>query len=240
MYVKAHRPTDLNRNTEWFTYPGVWTTYILILFFSWLIVLSVLNCSSGLAWTIVHLSHFLVTYHLFHWKKGTPFADDQGIYNRLTWWEQIDSGKQLTRNRKFLTVVPVVLYLIASHTTDYQHPMLFFNTLAVFVLVVAKFPHMHKVRIFGINADQWTVKKFKFGLSQFLGWSFWYSNWYPCTDVKTGKGVIFFLLVKILHILLFIIFSREILSLYFLSVPANIGELVLCYSSPLSPGANGF
>ncbi|KAF3624282.1 putative pre-mRNA-processing factor 6-like [Capsicum annuum] len=95
-----------------------------------------------------------VTYQCFHWKKGTPFADDQGIYNRLTWWEQIDSGKQLTRNRKFLTVVPVVLYLIASHTTDYQHPMLFFNTIAVFILVVAKFPHMHKVRIFGINADQ--------------------------------------------------------------------------------------
>ncbi|XP_020553510.1 ORM1-like protein 1 isoform X2 [Sesamum indicum] len=96
----------------------------------------------------------LVTYHFFHWKKGTPFGDDQGIYNGLTWWEQIDNGKQLTRNRKFLTVVPVVLYLIASHTTDYQHPMLFFNTLAVLVLVIAKFPNMHKVRIFGINGDQ--------------------------------------------------------------------------------------
>ncbi|MBA0554033.1 hypothetical protein Golob_013166, partial [Gossypium lobatum] len=88
---------------------------------------------------------------------GTPFADDQGIYNGLTWWEQIDNGKQLTPNRKFLTVVPVVLflarYLIASHTTGYQNPLLFFNTLAVFVLVVAKFPNMHKVRIFGINAD---------------------------------------------------------------------------------------
>ncbi|KAK7836426.1 orm1-like protein 1 [Quercus suber] len=95
-----------------------------------------------------------VTYHFFHWKKGTPFADDQGIYNALTWWEQIDNGKQLTRNRKFLTVVPVVLYLIASHTTDYQHPMLFLNTLAAIVLVVAKFPNMHKVRIFGINADK--------------------------------------------------------------------------------------
>ncbi|CAN1177983.1 hypothetical protein LINPERPRIM_LOCUS8717 [Linum perenne] len=31
--------------------------------------------------------------------------------------------------------------------------MLFFNTVAVFVLVVAKFPNMHKVRIFGINGD---------------------------------------------------------------------------------------
>lgn len=49
----------------------------------------------------------------------------------------------------------VCRYLIASHTTDYQHPMLFLNTLAVFVMVVAKFPHMHKVRIFGINGDQW-------------------------------------------------------------------------------------
>lgn len=45
-------------------------------------------------------------------------------------------------------------YLIASHTTDYQNPMLFLNTLAVMVLVVAKFPNMHKVRIFGINADK--------------------------------------------------------------------------------------
>ncbi|WOL18148.1 hypothetical protein Cni_G26941 [Canna indica] len=94
---------------------------------------------------------FEVTYYFFHWKKGTPFAEDQGIYNNLTWWEQIDNGKQLTRNRKFLAVVPVVLYLIASHTTDYQHPMLFLNTLAVAILVVAKFPNMHKVRIFGIN-----------------------------------------------------------------------------------------
>ncbi|KAG2380177.1 uncharacterized protein HKW66_Vig0169560 [Vigna angularis] len=53
----------------------------------------------------------MVTYHFFHWKKGTPFAEDQGIYNRLTWWEQVDNGKQLTRNRKFLTVVPLVLSL---------------------------------------------------------------------------------------------------------------------------------
>ncbi|KAH0705477.1 hypothetical protein KY290_012127 [Solanum tuberosum] len=109
LYVRAAPTTDLNRNTEWFTYPGVWTIYIFILLFSWLVVLSVFGSSSGMAWTIVNLAHFLVTYHCFHWKKGTPFAEDQGIYNRLTWWEQMDNGKQLTPNRKFLTVVPVVL-----------------------------------------------------------------------------------------------------------------------------------
>jgi len=153
LYVEAVQPVDLNKNTSWFQYPGVWTIYIFILFFSWLVVLSLLGCTAGTAWTIVHLAHFAVTYHFFHWKKGTPFSEDQGMYNKLTWWEQMDNGKQLTRNRKFLTVVPVVLYLIASHTTDYRNPWLFLNTIAVLVLVIAKFPNMHKVRILGINAD---------------------------------------------------------------------------------------
>ena len=66
--------------------------------------------SPGIQLTHWKTLYFQITYHFFHWKKGTPFAaDDQGIYNRLTWWEQIDNGQQLTRNRKFLTVVPVVL-----------------------------------------------------------------------------------------------------------------------------------
>ncbi|VAH35107.1 unnamed protein product [Triticum turgidum subsp. durum] len=107
LYVQAVPPPDLNKNTEWFMYPGVWTTYIFILFVSWLLILSIFGCTPG---RINHnLPHFQITYHFFHWKKGTPFADDQGMYNRLTWWEQMDNGKQLTRNRKFLVVVPVVL-----------------------------------------------------------------------------------------------------------------------------------
>lgn len=61
LYVKAVPPPDMNRNTEWFMYPGVWTTYILILFFSWLVVLSVSGCSPGMAWTVVNLAHFLVS-----------------------------------------------------------------------------------------------------------------------------------------------------------------------------------
>jgi hypothetical protein len=153
LYVKVVPPPDTNKNTSWFQYPGIWTTYILIILFSWLAIVSAFQCQPGTAWTVVNLVHFAVTYRFFHWKKGTPFAEDQGDYGKLTWWEQVDDGRQLTRNRKFLTVVPVVLYLIASHTTDYRNPMLFLNTIAVCWLVIAKFPNMHRVRIFGINAD---------------------------------------------------------------------------------------
>ncbi|MFS7968704.1 putative ORMDL family protein [Helianthus anomalus] len=35
--------------TDWFTYPGVWTTYTFVIFFSWLLVLSVSGCTLGMA-----------------------------------------------------------------------------------------------------------------------------------------------------------------------------------------------
>eukprot|EP00270_Netrium_digitus_P005404 TRINITY_DN1709_c0_g1_i3.p1 TRINITY_DN1709_c0_g1~~TRINITY_DN1709_c0_g1_i3.p1 ORF type:complete len:215 (+),score=9.12 TRINITY_DN1709_c0_g1_i3:163-807(+) len=109
--VKAETPSDLNKNTEWFLYPGVWTMYFLTVALTWLLILSVLRCSMGTAWTLVHLIHATVTFYLFHWKKGSPVSEDQGVYDKLTWWEQMDDGRQLTRNRKFLTLVPVILYV---------------------------------------------------------------------------------------------------------------------------------
>uniref|UniRef100_A0A452ZF86 Uncharacterized protein n=1 Tax=Aegilops tauschii subsp. strangulata TaxID=200361 RepID=A0A452ZF86_AEGTS len=41
-------------------YPGVWTTYIFILFVSWLLILSIFGCTPGMAWTLVNLGHFAV------------------------------------------------------------------------------------------------------------------------------------------------------------------------------------
>ncbi|KAF3776978.1 Uncharacterized protein EJ110_NYTH39797 [Nymphaea thermarum] len=129
LYVQAVPPPDLNKNTEWFMYPGVWTTYILILFFSWLMVLSVFGCSPGMAWTIVNLCHFL--------------PETQAQYEYAPWMRVT-----MSKSHSYLK------YLIASHTTDYRNPWLFLNTVAVAILVIAKFPNMHKVRLFGINGDK--------------------------------------------------------------------------------------
>lgn len=49
--------------------------------------------------------------------QGSPLGDDQGKYGALTFWEQMDDGVQNTANRKFFTAVPVVLYLLAAHTS---------------------------------------------------------------------------------------------------------------------------
>jgi hypothetical protein len=71
----------------------------------------------------------------------------------LTFWEQIDDGVQGTATRKFFTCVPVVLFLLASHGTDYRRQPLGLNLLVVVVLTIAKTSGMHKVRILGINRD---------------------------------------------------------------------------------------
>ncbi len=44
----------------------------------------------------------------------------QGKYDGMTFWEQLDDGVQNTNNRKFLMLVPVVLFLLATHGTDYR------------------------------------------------------------------------------------------------------------------------
>ncbi|KAL4432391.1 hypothetical protein ABPG77_001690 [Micractinium sp. CCAP 211/92] len=140
-----------NRNTEWLNQKAAWAFYIILILLSWLVIASWTD--PGLAWTYVHLGHGAITYFLLHWNKGSPIQDDQGIYDSMTFWEQIDDGVQGTATRKFFTVVPVVLFLLASHATDFRRQPLGLNLLVVVVLTIAKTSRMHRVRIFGINSD---------------------------------------------------------------------------------------
>eukprot|EP00210_Caulerpa_lentillifera_P003666 g3500.t1 len=145
------RPADVptNKNTNWLDSPSAWFWYVSMIVATWL-ALSVL-VEGGFAWTYVHLIHGVVTFYLLHWNKGSPVEDDQGKWDALTFWEQLNDEEQGTMTRKFFTVVPVVLFILATHGSDFKRQPLFLNLLIVVVLVVAKIPSMHKVRIFGIN-----------------------------------------------------------------------------------------
>lgn len=105
----------------------------------------------GIAWTYTHIAHGIASYCMFHWAKGSSVEMDQGAYDHLTFWEQIDGEVLHTSNRKFLLTMPVVLFLLATHGTDYRRQPLLINMVVLAVLVVAKLPHMHGVRIMGIN-----------------------------------------------------------------------------------------
>lgn len=105
-----------------------------------------------------------------HWIKGSPDDNDtQGEYRELTFWEQIDDGKQQffedlrrysnirlgrpwTTTKKLMMIVPTALFSIASIVTDYAVVDLAINMPIWIVLILGKLPEFHRVRIFGINS----------------------------------------------------------------------------------------
>lgn len=77
-----------------------------------------------------------------------------------TLWEQIDAGDQFTPSRKFLTAVPIVLYvslglanvsprfLVSTHYARYTFTMFTVNFIITAVNVFVKLPLMDHVRLF--------------------------------------------------------------------------------------------
>jgi hypothetical protein len=63
----------------------------------------------------------------------------------------MDNESYGTLNRKLFTVVPVILFVLATHGTDFRKQPLGLNLGVVVVLLVAKLPALHRVRFFGIN-----------------------------------------------------------------------------------------
>jgi hypothetical protein len=89
-----------------------------------------------------------------HWNRGSPFWEDQGEHIEETVWEQIEGGVPWTSTRKFLLLTPVVLFLVSSHFTNYDIAHLAVNLTMLIILVAAKLPELHGVRIFGINSGK--------------------------------------------------------------------------------------
>ena len=85
---------------------------------------------------------------MFHGIIGTPFDYDQNNLKDLTLWEQLDSSVQYTPTRKFLLAVPILLFLVSTHYSRYGEFTFILNFIATCIVVVAKLPMMHKVRVF--------------------------------------------------------------------------------------------
>lgn len=146
---------DLNVNTSWLHRKRVWFLYIALVF-AFRTALEIFDFPPGAAWTAVNFGHAGVTFLIFHWMKGNPFDDfmgAQGKFARHTFWEQIEEGLAFTSTKKFLTLVPIGLFFITAFTVENDGFLLFLNFVVSLILVVAKMPRMHGVRILGVNKD---------------------------------------------------------------------------------------
>lgn len=102
-------------------------------------------------WTLTNFSYSIFSFFFFHWLCGSPTDNNQGEFDALTVWEQLDNGEQYTPARKFLTAFPVLLFLISTHYSRYDWNTFLVNLIFLMVQLLAKMPFMHRVRLFGIN-----------------------------------------------------------------------------------------
>jgi len=145
--------SEPNPNQSYFNARGMWLTYILIIVFVHCIMLSIPVISVGVAWTMTVVCHNVITYFVLHVEKGSPFGTlDQGKSRILTQWEQFDDGEQYSPTKKFLAIVPIVLFLLATFYSKYDSAHFAINSASLLILaILPKLPAFYRVRLFGIN-----------------------------------------------------------------------------------------
>ncbi len=152
---------EINPNVEFLSGKGFWSFYILFLFSIYIVVGLCINTlwpsqkNDKYILTTVNIAHTCITFIIVHWVKGTPFwiPTSQGRYDRDTFWEQIDDGRQYTTTRKILTLIPVLLFLLACYNVKWEFIPVVVNMFALGFAIVPKHAALDHVRIFGINKD---------------------------------------------------------------------------------------
>ena len=138
-----------NMNVNWVNSPGTWTFYVVALVLT-RFFFAIIGFSPAAGWTLLNLVHGFGTFMLMHWIKGSPDQASQGEYNSATFWEQLDDGAW-SSTKRFCTMVPTVLCLIALVVSNYDPTHMWLNVPCWVTLVVAKLPFMNRVRLFGWN-----------------------------------------------------------------------------------------
>lgn len=138
-----------NLNPEWVNGKGAWVIHPFLVLAGKVMIDSIPGMTQPLSWTICNLSYCMVSYLMFHYVTGTPFgsSDHSGAYDDLTMWEQIDEGAQYTPAKKWLTSMPIGLFLISTHYTQYDPWAFAINVTSLLLVLVPKLPQMHRQRV---------------------------------------------------------------------------------------------
>ncbi|XP_036021569.1 ORM1-like protein 2 [Mus musculus] len=144
--------SEVNPNTLVMNSLGIWLAYIISVGLLHVVLLSIPFFSIPVIWTLTNVIHNLAMYIFPHTVKGTPFeTPDQGKGQLLTHWGQMDYGLQFTSSRKFLSISPIILYLLASFYTKCDAAHFLINTASLLSMLLPKLPQFHGVHLFGIN-----------------------------------------------------------------------------------------
>lgn len=85
--------------------------YILLVLFGYMLLYSTNSFSVADCLMATNIIHGVITFVMFHWIKGCPDETSQMEYSGLTLYEQIDAGIPWTSNKKFLMLIPTIMYV---------------------------------------------------------------------------------------------------------------------------------
>ena len=111
------------------------------------LVLSFLPVSNHSQWTLLNLAASLLHYLAIHYNTGVPWTETrlmQGKYDPLTFWESLDI--RYDHHKRFLIVVPIVLYLITVNSDSYPPSIvhLLLNSAMLALVLVPKYTQSAK------------------------------------------------------------------------------------------------
>ncbi|KAI9464296.1 Orm1 type endoplasmic reticulum protein [Russula earlei] len=131
-----------NINAEWVNRKGAWMIHVVLIATGKVVIDAIPGITQNFSWTAC-------SYLMFHWVTGIPFGSELhgGAYDDLTLWEQIDGGAQNTPSKKWLFSVPVGLFLLSTHYTNYDPWLFAINLSALIFALVPKLPIAHRQRL---------------------------------------------------------------------------------------------
>ena len=146
-----------NKNVNWIG-PRFFVFYAVVMvvyeFLVRIVLVETHMITQAQGWTLVHATHGVISFVVMHYVTGTPGElQDQGEYQNLTWWEQLDDGLEWTTARKALMTIPIVLFLVTSHLTGYEINHLIINLAVLILVLVPKMPQLHRVRLVSVDDD---------------------------------------------------------------------------------------
>lgn len=136
-----------NVNANWVHYKGAWVIHIVIILFLKVFFNFISVLDNDWKWTLTNLTYNVGSYIMFHQVKGTPFEFNNGAYDNLTMWEQIDNGDQYTPTKKFLMLVPIGLFLVSTHYSNYNLNLFILNGVSCLCVVIPKLAIAHRLRV---------------------------------------------------------------------------------------------
>jgi len=138
-----------NRNSDWVDGKGAWIIHPMLTLAAKVIIDVLPGVTQEASWTIVNLGYLLISYIMFHGITGIPFDPDLhgGAYDDLTMWEQIDEGAQYTPAKKWLFTMPIALFLLSTHFTNYNPWLFAVNFTALLFVLFPKLPQLHRHRV---------------------------------------------------------------------------------------------